>query len=283
MRSSLAIEAKGLSKRYAQRAALAEVELSVPRGVILGVLGPSGAGKTTLVHCLGLLTRPSSGSLELFGTDARTGRAALRRRIGYVPQENALYDELSALFNINFFSRGAAAKRVEALLELLELAERAGDPVRDFSGGMKQRVSLACALATEPDLLLLDEPTAGIDPILRLAFWDEFRRLRDEGRTLLVSTHQLDEAVHCDLLLVLRQGRVLTLSSPAALLARGGAKVRLELRNGETVEARLERPAEMLPRWLEPHAMSEVQRLELRQDSLEDILVRLIREEAAGA
>ncbi len=280
MRAAPAIEARRLSKRYGKQIALENIDLSVPRGVILGVLGPSGAGKSSLVKCLGLLTRPSAGSLMLFGEDARKG-SALRGRIGYMPQEIALYEELSARFNVTFFSHGAPAKRIDALLELLELSKRASDPVLNFSGGMKGRVSLACALATEPELILLDEPTAGIDPLLRLKFWEEFRRLRDEGRTLVVSTHQLDEAVHCDLLLVLRQGRILTLSSPQALLARGGAGVRLALHSGEVLEQRFEAPDTELPRWLEGRDMAAVRRLELRQDSLEDILVRLIREDKA--
>lgn len=278
MSGAPAIEAHGLGKRYGKLSALEDVELTVPRGVILGVLGPSGAGKTSLVRCLALLTRPSAGSLQLFGVGASRASAALRRRIGYMPQEMALYEELSARFNVAFFSRGAKAARIDALLALLGLAERADDPVLEFSGGMKQRVSLACALAREPELLLLDEPTAGIDPLLRLAFWDEFRRLQGEGRTLLVSTHQLDEALHCDLLLVLRQGRVLLLGTPAELLARGGASARLELAGGEVFEARFDAPESELPRWLAGFEMGAVRRLELRQDTLEEILVRLIRE-----
>lgn len=283
MSDAPAIAAHGLGKRYGQLVALEDLELTVPRGVILGVLGPSGAGKTSLVRCLALLTRPSAGSLHLFGVDALRAGAALRRRLGYMPQEVALYEELSARFNVAFFSRGADAARVNALLALLGLAERADDPVLEFSGGMKQRVSLACALAREPALLLLDEPTAGIDPLLRLTFWEEFRRLQGEGRTLLISTHQLDEALHCDLLLVLRQGRVLLLGTPAELLARGGASARLELESGEVAEARFDAPASELPRWLADFEMKGVRRLELRQDTLEEILVRLIREAGDGA
>lgn len=273
-----AIETRSLGKRYGTVTALSNIDLTVPAGIILGVLGPSGAGKTTLVKCVGLLTTPTSGTLSLFGQAANKHRHHLRQRIGYMPQAAALYEELSARFNISFFSRGTPRKRIAALLELLELAERAGDPVLGFSGGMKQRVSLACALATEPELILLDEPTSGIDPILRQRFWQEFRRLRDEGKTLLVSTHQLDEALHCDKLLVIRQGRILILDTPEALMALGGARVVLERESGERCEVELEHPAEDLPAWLRTHRLEDVTRLSVRNDTLEDVLVRLIEE-----
>jgi ABC-2 type transport system ATP-binding protein len=152
------------------------------------------------------------------------------------------------------------------------------DPVLGFSGGMKQRVSLACALANEPELLLLDEPTAGIDPVLRIRFWEEFRRLRDEGHTLLVSTHQIDEATHCDRLLVIRDGRVLVESPPEELLARGGARVSMELSSGERVEERLEDPDRELPGWLAKRDLGGVDRLRVVHDTMEDILVRLMQE-----
>ncbi len=279
---SVAVEARGLGKQYGRVDALAEVDLSIPRAAIYGVLGPGGAGKTTLVKCLGLVMRPTRGSLRVLGTDASARSRSLRARIGYMPQEPALYEELSARFNIEFFGRGATASSIDRLLELLDLVGRARDPVRSFSGGMKQRVSLACALVSEPELVLLDEPTAGIDPVLRIAFWEEFRRLRDEGRTLLVSTHQIDEAAHCDRLLVIRAGRVLIECTPAELSARGGATVSLRTKGGEQIEERFADPAHELPPWLAARGLEDVQALRVHHDTLEEILVRLIHEQGNG-
>jgi ABC-2 type transport system ATP-binding protein len=195
-----------------------------------------------------------------------------------MPQQPALYEELSAFYNIEFFSRGVGGERIHALLEMLGLADRAQDPVSEFSGGMKQRVSLACALATEPELLLLDEPTAGIDPVLRARFWEEFRRLRDAGTTLLVSTHQIDEALHCDRLLVIREGAVLVEAPPDELLSRGRARVTATLTSGETVEQSLADPPVDLVRWLRDRGVDDVERLRLRYDTMEDILIALIQE-----
>src|SRR5262249_55418713 len=154
------------------------------------------------IRCIAMVARPTAGTLRVLGADATTAARSLRPRVGYMPQEPALYEELSGRFNIEFFGRGAARPKVARVLDVLQLAERAADPVRQLSGGTKQRVSLACALVNDPELVLLDEPTAGIDPILRQAFWQEFRRLRDAGHTLVVSTHQIDEAAHCDRLVV---------------------------------------------------------------------------------
>lgn len=273
-----AVEAHGLGKRYGDVDALRAVDLSIARGAIYGVLGSNGAGKTTLMKCLGLVARPTSGTLSVLGRDARDRAPELRRRIGYMPQAPALYQELPARSNIEFFGRGAPRARVDRLLEVLDLGRRARDPVRALSGGMKQRVSLASALAHEPELVLLDEPTAGVDPVLRIAFWTEFRRLRDGGQTLIVSTHQLDEAVHCDRLLVLRGGRVLVECTPDELLARGGATATARTAGGETVEKRFAEPRHELPRWLA--GLGELKELDVRYDTLEDILVTLIQKQS---
>jgi ABC-2 type transport system ATP-binding protein len=254
------------------------VDVSIPRGAIYGVLGPSGAGKTTLVKCVGLVTPFSDGSLSVLGEDASNRPAALRKKIGYMPQLAALYEELSARFNVEFFGRGAPRERIDKLLAMVNLAKRADDAVGSFSGGMKQRVSLACALVAEPELLLLDEPTAGIDPVLRITFWEEFRRLRDQGKTLLVSTHQIDEASHCDRLLIIRDGKVLVEGTPEELLGRGGATVKAKTKDGRELETRLEDPPRELPRWLEKQQVAEMEELRVKPDTLEEILVRIIRE-----
>lgn len=283
MTQAAAVFAQGLEKRFGNKVVLRGIDLHIPRGAIYGVLGPSGAGKTTLVKALGLVSPPSSGKLELFGTAHTENRAGLRRRIGYMPQQAALYEELSAFYNIEFFSRGASEQRINGLLDMLGLADRAADPVQEFSGGMKQRVSLACALSTEPELLLLDEPTAGIDPVLRMRFWDEFRRLRDNGATLLVSTHQIDEALHCDRLLVIREGEVLVESPPDELLRLGGAEATATRRDGQTVDVEFSEPNTELLDWLREHGVDDLASLQLRYDTLEDILIKLIQQEGGDA
>ena len=277
------VRARGLGRSYGRIHALQGVDLDLAAGEIVGLLGPSGAGKTTLVRAIALLQRFDRGSLALFGEEVRPARLQrLRRRIGYMPQSHALYEDLSARFNVRFFGRGVSARRVDDLLDFLGLGDRAHDPVQTMSGGMKQRVSLACALVTSPELLLLDEPTAGIDPVLRERFWGEFRRLRDDGAGLLVSTHQMDEAVHCDRLLVVREGRVLADTTPEALMRRAGTTVRVEDANGAVTERRFGPDGAELAAWLA--ALGDgAAHVTVRNDTLESIIVALMSEEAARA
>ncbi len=278
------VNARGLSRSYGSVRALDGVDVDLGAGEIVGLLGPSGAGKSTLVGILALLRRASQGSLSLFGEEVRPGNLhSLRRRIGYMPQEHALYEDLSARFNVRFFGRGARRQRCDELLGFLGLAERAADPVHTMSGGMKQRVSLACALIASPRLLLLDEPTAGIDPVLRERFWSEFRRLRDDGASLLVSTHQIDEAVHCDRLLIVREGRLIANTTPRTLMRRAGVTARLERQGGRVEERRFTAGGRELLAWLRSLDEAGTERVEVVADSLEDIIVALMREEAARA
>lgn len=278
------MHAHGLARRYGRVKALEGVDVELGAGEIVGLLGPSGAGKTTLVRILALLLRPSAGSLTLFGEQpTAAGLGALRRRIGYMPQEHALYEDLSARFNVRFFGRGVRTVRVDALLDFLGLGDRARDAVQTMSGGMKQRVSLACALVASPELLLLDEPTAGIDPVLRERFWGEFRRLRDEGASLLVSTHQIDEAVHCDRLLIMRAGRVIADTAPRALMRGAGTTARLERADGSVEERSFPAGGGELVTWLRSLPEVEARRVEVATETLEDIIVGLMRREAVGA
>ncbi len=207
MQNGHAVEATGLAKRFGRIEALRNVDLRVGAGQTFGLLGPNGSGKTTLIRLIGGLLRASAGSLTVLG-EAMPSRRILQD-IGYMPQTPALYQEITVRENVLFFARlygGAATARVDEVLELVGLRERADSPVHTLSGGMRQRTSLACALVHGPRLLLLDEPTVGVDPPLRVAFWQYFHRLNQQGVTIIVSSHVMDEAERCDRLVMLWRG-----------------------------------------------------------------------------
>jgi ABC-2 type transport system ATP-binding protein len=206
--SAPAIQVEGVTKRYRAVDALRGVDLCVPVGTLFGLLGPNGAGKSTLIKALVGALRPTAGKASVLGLDPLRQRAELRRQIGYMPQSPALYQDLSARDNIAFFGSAHAIsslkQRVDEVLALTELSARMHDPVRQLSGGLQRRVSLAVALVHRPRMLLLDEPTAAVDPALRARFWPTFRGLAAGGATLLISTHLMDEALLCDQVAVLR-------------------------------------------------------------------------------
>jgi len=189
----------------------------------VGLLGPSGSGKSTLIRAIVGVQIVHGGRVEALGLPA--GSTALRSRIGYVTQEPSVYADLTVLENLRYFARvlGVGRGRVDETIELVDLGEFAGRHVRNLSGGQISRVSLATALLGEPELLVLDEPTVGLDPVLRRDLWDAFAHLAEGGATLLVSSHVMDEARRCDALLLLRDGRLLAAESPDALLERTGA------------------------------------------------------------
>ncbi|MHB8573061.1 MAG: ABC transporter ATP-binding protein [Candidatus Dormibacteria bacterium] len=207
--------------------ALDGLDLTVATGEIYGLLGPNGAGKTTLLRAIIGLLRPSAGTLSVLGQ--RPGSAAVRASVGYMTQTAAVYPELTVRQNVNFFGRvfGASSADCEAALEVVDLADRRDSVVAELSGGMRQRVSLACAIVHRPRLLLLDEPTVGVDPVLRAQFWSYFRRLAAGGVTILVSSHVMDEAERCDRLGLMRLGRLLA-EGTAAELRRAGHRKDLE-------------------------------------------------------
>jgi ABC-2 type transport system ATP-binding protein len=206
--------------------ALDDVTFDVIPGETFGLIGPNGSGKTTLIRILLGIARPTSGEARVLGRLVPDRRVA--KGIGYMSQASALYGDLSVTENLAFFGslyglRGAALRRrITETLALVDLTERRASPVNALSGGMRQRVSLGVAVMHEPRLLFLDEPTVGIDPELRVEFWDYFARLNAKGVTILVSTHHLDEARRCHRLALLRFGKLLALDAPDALLRASG-------------------------------------------------------------
>jgi ABC-2 type transport system ATP-binding protein len=205
-----------LSKRYGERVAVNAISFSIAQGETVGLLGPNGAGKTTAIAMISGISRPDSGEVSLGGVSLAQNANALKRRVGLVPQDLALYEELSAWANLQLFGGlyglGAAElhPRAKAALALVGLADRGTDRVNTFSGGMKRRLNIAAALLHEPDLLLLDEPTVGVDPQSRNAIFDNLEELKRRGKTLLYTTHYMEEAERlCDRVLILDHGQIL--------------------------------------------------------------------------
>jgi ABC-2 type transport system ATP-binding protein len=201
---------------------LDDVSLSVEAGTVTGLLGPSGSGKTTLMRAVVGVQIVASGEVRVLGLPA--GVPALRPRVAYLTQAPSVYGDLTARENLAYFARvlDVPRERVERVLEIVDLVELGGRVVRTLSGGEQSRVSLATALLGEPELLVLDEPTVGLDPVLRRDLWQTFRELAAAGSTLLVSSHVMEEAEHCDRLLLLRQGEVIADETPQSLRARTG-------------------------------------------------------------
>jgi ABC-2 type transport system ATP-binding protein len=204
------------------RVVLDDVACAIEAGTVTGLVGPSGCGKTTLLRSIVGVQRIAGGSVDVLGQPA--GVPELRRRVGYMTQAPSVYSDLTVRENLRYFAGVVAARdRVARVIETVGLTEHRESVVRDLSGGERSRVSLAVALLGEPPLLVLDEPTVGLDPVLRRELWSMFHRLADSGTTLLVSTHVMDEAERCDALLLMREGRFVAAGSPAELRARTGA------------------------------------------------------------
>jgi ABC-2 type transport system ATP-binding protein len=224
--SELAIDVHGLTKRYGSKTVVDGLDLQVNRGEIYGFLGPNGSGKTTSIRMMcGLLT-PDAGEGHTLGLDVVREAQAIKRKVGYMTQRFGLYDDLSIRENIDFVARvygmDKRRERVDASLERLGLATRQKQLAGSLSGGWKQRLALAACMLHEPELLLLDEPTAGVDPSARRDFWDEIHKLAADGVTVLVSTHYMDEAERCHRLGYIAYGKLLAHGTPTELVEQSG-------------------------------------------------------------
>jgi ABC-2 type transport system ATP-binding protein len=221
-----AISLNNLAFSYGRLPVIDNISLEIPSGISFGLLGPNGSGKTTLICLMAGLLKPASGSVRCLGNPPSPSNARSR---GYMPQLPALYNELTVEQNIDFFAhiyglknRKQRKQRVEEVIKLVDLWSKRGTAVTQLSGGMKQRVSLACAIVHNPPLLFLDEPTVGLDPELRVYFWEYFGNLTRKGSTLIISSHTMDDAVHCQQLVFLREGKIIALGTPTELRAATG-------------------------------------------------------------
>jgi ABC-2 type transport system ATP-binding protein len=307
--SGWAVETNELVKTFGTFVAVDHVSLQVNKGEIFGFLGPNGAGKSTTIRMLcGLLT-PTSGRAFVGDADVAIDPERVRRNIGYMSQKFSLYDDLSVAQNIDFFAglygvpRERRPERKRYVLEMASLTERRNAMTATLPGGLKQRLALGCALLHDPPILFLDEPTSGVDPIARGAFWDLIRDMARTGHTIFVSTHYMDEAEYCHRLALMYRGRVIALGAPSEL--RAGLSTHVLFRLDTSAPLETMRALEQVPGILDvavfggglhvavselesgsatirgrlAEAQIEVRRLEKIQPSLEDVFVALIEEE----
>jgi ABC-2 type transport system ATP-binding protein len=220
------IAIKHFKQQFGKFVVLENINLAVKKGEILGLLGPSGSGKTTLIKAIVGMNEPTEGYVSVLGI--KMPSLSTVSKIGYMAQSDALYEDLNATDNVLFFAslygiKGKSAKkRADEILKLVLLDKEGKKLIKNFSGGMKRRLSLAIALVHKPEILILDEPTVGIDPVLRIDFWKEFERLRQDGVTIIITTHVMDEAEHCDRLALIRDGGIIAIGTPKELKGKSG-------------------------------------------------------------
>jgi lipooligosaccharide transport system ATP-binding protein len=231
------VHARGLVKRFGELVAVDGVDFDVERGEAFGFLGPNGAGKTSTMRMIGCVSPPSGGTLNILGLDPVTNGADIRARLGVVPQQDTLDMELTVRENIIIYGRyfglprGDLGRRADELIDFVQLNERANDKVEPLSGGMKRRLTIARSLVNDPEVLLLDEPTTGLDPQARHTVWDRLFRLKQRGVTLILTTHYMDEAEQlCDRLVVMDKGKIAAEGSPLELIRRYSTREVVELR-----------------------------------------------------
>jgi ABC-2 type transport system ATP-binding protein len=309
----LVVVASGISKRYEETDVVNDVSFEVERGQIFGIVGPSGSGKTTLIRMLLGVLQPTTGTLQVLGRQPRAFRRRDRERIGYMPQRFVLFPELSVMENLrfvagiygmNWFGLG---KKLRAALEFVELWDARSRPTGLLSGGMQRRLALAATLLHSPQLIVLDEPTAGVDPVLRAKFWDHFRQLRDDGRTIIATTQYVTESEYCNRLAVLRDGQLLTIGTPddirreafegevvivsgddldrhAVLALRGADGVkRVRWLGDDRLEVTVDDAGQRAPELLEALSAADiaVTDVEAQHPSFDDVFVRLMENEDA--
>ncbi|MCE8422387.1 MAG: ABC transporter ATP-binding protein [Candidatus Methanoperedens sp.] len=226
------IEIRSLSKKYGDFTAVNDVSMAVEKGTIFGLLGPNGAGKSTLIRVLACQSRPTVGHAYISGLDVVSDRKEVLSIIGVVPQENSFYDELTVSENLNYFGSlyGVPVieikKRSHKILDMLKLSEKSASRAGALSGGMKTRLNIACALIHKPDMLILDEPSVGLDPVSRKALWDTIRTVKEEGTTILMTTHYMEEAdMLCDRIVIMNRGKIVVEGKPYELKNRTGESV----------------------------------------------------------
>jgi len=224
--SALAIDVRGLTKRFGAKVAVNKADIAVPQGQVWGFLGPNGSGKTTTIRMLCGLLHPDAGEGTCLGYDFRTQPEEIKREVGYMTQRFSFWEDLSIRENLDFVARVYALPNardaVAQTLQRLGLVQRQGQLAGELSGGWKQRLALAACMLHQPKLLLLDEPTAGVDPKARRDFWDEIHRLSGEGLTVLVSTHYMDEAERCDRIVFINLGDIVARGTVAEVIAQSG-------------------------------------------------------------
>jgi ABC-2 type transport system ATP-binding protein len=287
------------------------VNLRIDEGELFGLLGPNGAGKTTIIRVLCGLLSPSDGTAAVAGHDVASQSNLVKKSIGYMPQRFCLYEDLTVLENLNFFARiygqkrSEAKERSDAVLEVVQLSDVGNRLAGTLSGGMKQRLALACALVHHPKIVFLDEPTAGVDPPLRRIFWQYFRQLNQEGMTIIVNTHYMDEATQCNRLGIMRRGRLDAIGTPQELKRRNthGDTVNLLCSNIEIAQSIIEREdfvvsVEKQDGWLKVNTNNaelatprmitalttsgiSVDRLTISEVTLEDVFIGLEKAEAS--
>ncbi|WP_018130429.1 ABC transporter ATP-binding protein [Effusibacillus pohliae] len=227
MTDEAVVRVNRLEQQFGKRKVLHGVTFDLKKGEIVGLLGPSGSGKTTLVRSIAGIGEYSDGEVTVLGS--KMPSLSVISKIGYMAQADALYQDLTGIDNLLFFAklfgmpRKKRKQRLEYVLNLVQLTEHAKRAVHTYSGGMKRRLSLAIALLHEPEILILDEPTVGVDPVLRKDFWQEFLRLKQKGVAILITTHVMDEVEHCDRLGLVREGRLIAMGTPGELKKQAGA------------------------------------------------------------
>jgi ABC-2 type transport system ATP-binding protein len=309
----MSVWARDLVKKFGDFVAVDHVTLEVARGEIFGFLGPNGAGKSTTIRILCGLITPTSGMALVNGIDVAKDPEEVRRNLGYMSQKFSLYDDLTVEQNIDFFAglygvpRDRRNQRKDYVLEMARLTERRSALTGSLSGGWKQRLALGCAILHDPPILFLDEPTSGVDPIVRGVFWDLIRGLSSTGHTIIVSTHYMDEAENCHRLALMHRGKVIALGAPAELRHQASAHSLLRLDSSQPLETM--RALEGLPGVLDAAVFGgglhvtvddveatiarvrealagkgiDVKRLERIEPSMEDVFVAMIEAEERKA